>query len=423
MPARHPLTEIGASPCPTADEPSPGRPTFDVVVIAAQPATTPPAPHRGLEPEPPAWTPRWAGHKPALSDVACAWAASRPRRCWIPAASSLEQGHIFRRPRHRRQTSIDVKMIGAQGRHRETQFTGGIAALFKGEQGGRVLRFRASCSRATSSGSSSTTASKSGCTAPTSSSPAGSIRSNCRSRSSASTSSTTSARWISTRCPKRLGVIGAGVIGLELGSVWNRLGSESPVLEACRTSSPPDAEAAKVAARGSRTGPRHPSLGARSQGRSEEGRRASSTPTTRASRTSWSTSCWSASAAAPRPGACWPTAPACSSTRAAVVVDDHCPHRRRRRLDRRRLRARPDAGAAKGFEEGIAVAELIRRPARPRQLTPSPWVIYTGPEIACWVSKTEEQLEGRRHSGYKSGSFPFAAVGRAVAEMLSRSAS
>ncbi len=34
------------------------------------------------------------------------------------------------------------------------------------------------------------------------------------------------------RCPKRLGVIGAGVIGLEMGSVWRRLGAEVTVLEA-----------------------------------------------------------------------------------------------------------------------------------------------------------------------------------------------
>ncbi len=51
-----------------------------------------------------------------------------------------------------------------------------------------------------------------------------------------------------TEVPKRLGVIGAGVIGLELGSVWNRLGSQVTILEAMPTFlAAVDAEAAKVA--------------------------------------------------------------------------------------------------------------------------------------------------------------------------------
>jgi len=55
--------------------------------------------------------------------------------------------------------------------------------------------------------------------------------------------------------PKRLGIIGAGVIGLELGSVWRRLGSEVVVLEALDTFLPPvDRAVAKEA----QTGPRHP---------------------------------------------------------------------------------------------------------------------------------------------------------------------
>ena len=45
-------------------------------------------------------------------------------------------------------------------------------------------------------------------------------------------SSTRPARWNSKRCRRRLGVIGAGVIGLELGSVWSRLGAEVVILEA-----------------------------------------------------------------------------------------------------------------------------------------------------------------------------------------------
>ncbi|KAI1690462.1 pyridine nucleotide-disulfide oxidoreductase, dimerization domain-containing protein [Ditylenchus destructor] len=69
--------------------------------------------------------------------------------------------------------------------------------------------------------------------------------------------------------------------------------------------------------------------------------------------------------------------------------------------------------AHKGFEEGIAVAELIAGLPGHVNFDTIPWVIYTEPEIA-WVGKTEQQLkaEGRE---YKAGSFPFLANGRARA--------
>ena len=69
--------------------------------------------------------------------------------------------------------------------------------------------------------------------------------------------------------------------------------------------------------------------------------------------------------------------------------------------------------AHKGFEEGIAVAELIAGLPGHVNFDTIPWVIYTEPEIA-WVGKTEEQLKAEGIP-YKAGSFPFAAVGRAVA--------
>jgi dihydrolipoamide dehydrogenase len=69
--------------------------------------------------------------------------------------------------------------------------------------------------------------------------------------------------------------------------------------------------------------------------------------------------------------------------------------------------------AHKGFEEGIAVAELIAGLPGHVNLQTIPWVIYTEPEIA-WVGKTEQQLKAEGVP-YKTGSFPFAAVGRAVA--------
>jgi dihydrolipoamide dehydrogenase len=72
-----------------------------------------------------------------------------------------------------------------------------------------------------------------------------------------------------------------------------------------------------------------------------------------------------------------------------------------------------DGRKNKGFEEGIAVAELIVGLPGHVNFDTIPWVIYTEPEIA-WVGKTEEQLKAEGVP-FKTGTFPFAAVGRAVA--------
>src|SRR4030095_8005429 len=66
-----------------------------------------------------------------------------------------------------------------------------------------------------------------------------------------------------------------------------------------------------------------------------------------------------------------------------------------------------------GFEEGIAVAELIAGLPGHVNLDTIPWVIYTEPEIA-WVGKTEKELNDEGVP-CRTGSFPFAALGRAVA--------
>ena len=69
--------------------------------------------------------------------------------------------------------------------------------------------------------------------------------------------------------------------------------------------------------------------------------------------------------------------------------------------------------AHKASEEGIAVAELIAGQAAHIHFDTVPWVIYTDPEIA-WVGKTEQQLKDEGIS-YRTGSFPFAATGRGLA--------
>ena len=103
--------------------------------------------------------------------------------------------------------------------------------------------------------------------------------------------------------PKRLGVIGAGVIGLELGSVWRRLGSEVVVLEALREFLPmADQQVAKEALKHFKKLGLDIRLGAKVSGAtSRERRRAQVSPMPRASSRSKWTRSWSPSAAALTP--------------------------------------------------------------------------------------------------------------------------
>src|SRR5574337_1021285 len=115
-----------------------------------------------------------------------------------------------------------------------------------------------------------------------------------------------------TAVPKRLGVIGAGVIGLELGSVWNRLGAQVTIIEALPDFlGTADADIAKVAQREFKKQGLDIKLGAK-LGKAEVKRMACtwSTPARTANRSSPSTSSSSPWAAAPTPRACSPTTPA-----------------------------------------------------------------------------------------------------------------
>ena len=111
--------------------------------------------------------------------------------------------------------------------------------------------------------------------------------------------------------PKRLGVIGAGVIGLELGSVWKRLGADVTMLEALPDFLAwPTRDVAKAAARIRQARPGH-RLGAKLSKAEVKGNEVQLTYADKdGEQSSWSTSCWSRWAAAPTPTACWPTAPA-----------------------------------------------------------------------------------------------------------------
>ena len=215
--------------------------------------------------------------------------------------------------------------------------------------------------------------------------------------------------------PKRLGVIGAGVIGLELGSVWQRLGSEVILLEAQEQFlAMTDDQLGKEALRQFRGQGLDIRLGARvteceikrnkvhieyedAKGKEQEqvdrlivavGRR--------------------------------PNTSGLASDESQLLLDEwgfiHADEQCHTNLPT--VYAIGDAVrgpmlAHKGSEEGVMVAELIAGHHASMNYDTVPSVIYTQPEIA-WVGKTEQALK-TEGIDYKRGMFPFAASGRARA--------
>ena len=218
--------------------------------------------------------------------------------------------------------------------------------------------------------------------------------------------------------PKRLGVIGAGVIGLELGSVWSRLGSEVVVLEALEEFLPmADRRISRDALKLLSRQGMDIRLGARVTG---------SRTTTRTVTVTYQDTGGDQSeqkltfdklivAVGRRPytqGLLATDSGVNLDERGFLFVDDLCA------TDVPHVYAVGDAVrgpmlAHKAMEEGVMVAERIagKKPMVNYDCIPN--VIYTHPEIA-WVGKTEEEVKASGEK-YKVGSFPFVANGRALA--------
>ena len=215
--------------------------------------------------------------------------------------------------------------------------------------------------------------------------------------------------------PPRLAVIGGGVIGLELGSVWQRLGSEVTVLEAL-----PDFLAiadrqlaqealgqfkkqgldirlgAKV------TAARAGTNGVEVQYRDDAGEHSLSVDkvVVAIGRKPFTRDLLATDAGVPL------------DERGFIQVDEQC------RTGVEGVWAVGDVVrgpmlAHKGKEEGVMAADLIAGHFAEVNYRAVPSVIYTAPEIA-WVGQTEEQVKASRRE-YKVGSFPFLASGRARA--------
>jgi dihydrolipoyl dehydrogenase len=215
--------------------------------------------------------------------------------------------------------------------------------------------------------------------------------------------------------PRRLGVIGAGVIGLELGSVWKRLGSEVTVLEALPDFlSAVDRQVAKEAEKVLRKQGMDIRLGAKVTGTGSNNREVTLNYDDADGKQQITVDkLIVAVGRSPNTGGLG--AEECGlelDERGFIIVDDHC------KTNLENVYAIGDVVrgpmlAHKASEEGVAIAERIAGKPGHMNYNTIPWVIYTWPEIA-WVGKTEEQLKAEGIE-YRSGNFPFMATGRAKA--------
>ena len=227
-----------------------------------------------------------------------------------------------------------------------------------------------------------------------------------------------------TEVPKRLGVIGAGVIGLEMGSVWRRLGAEVTILEALPGFLMAADEQIAKEARGIFT--------------KELGLQINTGVNIKSIKASKNTVVVNYSDANNQEqvlevdklivaiGRIPTTAGLGASEsgllldeRGFIIVDQYC------RTNLANIYAVGDVVrgpmlAHKASEEGVAVAEMIASIEKEQtgesehvDFNTIPWVIYTAPEIA-WVGKNEQELRAAGIA-YKAGQFPFIANGRARA--------
>ena len=219
-----------------------------------------------------------------------------------------------------------------------------------------------------------------------------------------------------TAVPKKLIVIGAGVIGLELGSVWRRLGASVVVLEALENFlAIADQQLAQEALRHFRKQALDIRLGAKVTAAAVSESGVSVQYSDQAGKPQSLGADQVVVAVGRRPfsdNLFTADSGVALDPRGFIQVDEQC------RTAVEGVWAIGDCVrgpmlAHKGKEEGIAVADRIAGRYAHVNYEVIPSVIYTAPEIA-WVGKSEEQLKAASID-YKSGVFPFAASGRARA--------
>ncbi len=216
--------------------------------------------------------------------------------------------------------------------------------------------------------------------------------------------------------PAKLGVIGAGVIGLEMGSVWRRLGAKVTVLEGLPTFlGAVDEQIAKEAHKLFTKQGLDIQLGVKinSVTKGADNVTVEYADAAGAAKSETFDRLIISIGRVPNTnGLGIETVGVQLDERGFVAVDDEC------RTNVPGIWAVGDVVrgpmlAHKAEEEGVAVAERIAGQHGHVNFNTIPWVIYTSPEIA-WVGKTEQQLK-KEGVAYKAGTFPFMANGRARA--------
>lgn len=215
--------------------------------------------------------------------------------------------------------------------------------------------------------------------------------------------------------PEKLGIIGAGVIGLELGSVWRRLGSQVVLLEAMDTFLPgADEQIADVAYKEMTRQGLDIRLGARVVGAnpSKKGVKVSFENGEGRQELELSKLVVAVGRKPNTLGLNVTEVGLLLDERGYIHVDDYC------RTNLPHVFAVGDVVrgpmlAHKASEEAVMVVERLAGQESRVSYDAIPWVIYTSPEIA-WVGKTERQLRAQARD-YKAGVFPLSANGRARA--------
>lgn len=217
--------------------------------------------------------------------------------------------------------------------------------------------------------------------------------------------------------PKKLGLIGSGVIGLEMGSVWRRVGAEVTILEGLPTFlGAVDEQIAKEAHKAFTKQGLKIELGVKVgevKNLGDKGVSIAYTDAKGEARTLDVDKLVVSIGRVPNTIGLAPEAVGLKlDERGAILVDDEC------RTNLPNVWAIGDVVrgpmlAHKAEEEGVAVAERVAGQHGHVNFNTIPWVIYTSPEIA-WVGQTEQQLKAAGVK-YKAGTFPFMANGRARA--------
>lgn len=216
--------------------------------------------------------------------------------------------------------------------------------------------------------------------------------------------------------PKKLALIGSGVIGLEMGSVWRRLGADVTILEGLPTFlGAVDEQIAKEAKKAFDKQGLKIELGVK-VGEIKTGKKGVNVAYTNAKGEAVALDVDKLIVSIGRvPNTIGLNAEAVGlqlDERGAIVVDADC------KTNLPGVWAVGDVVrgpmlAHKAEEEGVAVAERMAGQHGHVNFNTIPWVIYTSPEIA-WVGRTEQQLKADGVA-YKAGTFPFLANGRARA--------